>query len=93
MGLIVWTVMCGLGEMAAWLPLSSGFTGYAGRFCDPALGFTLGWWLVFPDIQIIPDPKTDRLSAITLNISFYRPHNLLLPPWSSHTGLKYQPTK
>ena len=44
MGLVVWTVMCGLGEMAAWLPLGSGFTGYAGRFCDPALGFTLGWW-------------------------------------------------
>lgn len=35
--------MCGLGEMAAWLPLSSGFTGYAVRFCDPALGFALGW--------------------------------------------------
>lgn len=44
MGFVVWTVMCGLGEMAAWLPLASGFTGYAGRFCDPALGFTLGWW-------------------------------------------------
>jgi amino acid transporter len=36
-------VMCGLGEMAAWLPLPSGFTGYATRFCDPALGFALGW--------------------------------------------------
>lgn len=36
-------VMCGLGEMAAWLPLPSGFTGYAARFCDPALGFALGW--------------------------------------------------
>lgn len=35
--------MCALGEMAAWLPLGSGFTGYAARFCDPALGFALGW--------------------------------------------------
>lgn len=42
-GLVVWIVMCALGEMAAWLPLSSGFTGYAARFCDPALGFALGW--------------------------------------------------
>ena len=42
-GFLVWVVMCGLGEMAAWLPLSSGFTGYATRFCDPALGFALGW--------------------------------------------------
>jgi yeast amino acid transporter len=42
-GFIVYLVMCALGEMAAWLPLSSGFTGYATRFCDPALGFALGW--------------------------------------------------
>lgn len=42
-GLLVWVVMCALGEMAAWLPMSSGFTGYASRFCDPALGFALGW--------------------------------------------------
>lgn len=42
-GGLVYLVMCALGEMAAWLPLSSGFTGYATRFCDPALGFALGW--------------------------------------------------
>ena len=42
-GFIVYLVMCALGEMAAWLPLGSGFTGYATRFCDPALGFSLGW--------------------------------------------------
>ena len=35
--------MCALGEMAAWLPLSSGFTGYATRFVDPALGFAMGY--------------------------------------------------
>lgn len=29
--------------MAAWLPLPSGFTGYATRFAHPALGFALGW--------------------------------------------------
>ncbi|KAB8346145.1 hypothetical protein FH972_023191 [Carpinus fangiana] len=42
-GFLVYMVMCALGEMAAWLPLASGFTGYAARFCDPALGFALGW--------------------------------------------------
>lgn len=42
-GFIVFLVMAGLGEMAAWLPISSGFTGYASRFCDPSLGFALGW--------------------------------------------------
>ena len=38
--------MSALGEMAAWLPLPSGFTGYAVRFCDPALGFAMGWTYV-----------------------------------------------
>jgi len=42
-GIVVYLVMAGLGEMAAWLPMSAGFTGYATRFCDPSLGFTLGW--------------------------------------------------
>ncbi len=28
--------------MAAWLPIPSGFTGFAHRFVDPALGFALG---------------------------------------------------
>lgn len=43
-GFIVYLVMATLGEMAAWLPMSAGFTGYASRFCDPSLGFALGWW-------------------------------------------------
>jgi amino acid transporter len=42
-GLLCFMVMAALGEMAAWLPLPSGFTGYAHRFVDPALGFSLGW--------------------------------------------------
>lgn len=42
-GAAVFMVMAALGEMAAWLPMSAGFTGYASRFCDPSLGFALGW--------------------------------------------------
>ena len=42
-GLIVFAVMAALGEMAAWLPFGEGFAGYATRFCDPALGFALGY--------------------------------------------------
>lgn len=42
-GFVVFMVMAALGEMAAWLPMSAGFTGYASRFCDPSLGFALGW--------------------------------------------------
>ena len=47
-GFLVFLVMSGLGEMAAWLPLGSGFSGYATRFCDPALGFALGYVRVTP---------------------------------------------
>ena len=47
-GFLVFLVMSGLGEMAAWLPLGSGFSGYATRFCDPALGFALGYVRFLP---------------------------------------------
>ncbi|KAL2864091.1 amino acid permease/ SLC12A domain-containing protein [Aspergillus lucknowensis] len=65
MGLIVWTVMCALGEMAAWLPLPSGFTGYASRFCDPALGFTLGWCYYIKYIILPPTQLTAAALVIT----------------------------
>ena len=42
-GFLVFLVMAALGEMAAWLPMGSGFTGYASRFASPSLGFALGW--------------------------------------------------
>lgn len=45
-GGLVFMIMAGLGEMAAWLPLSAGFTGYAARYCHPSLGFALGWTYV-----------------------------------------------
>lgn len=32
--------------MAAWLPLPSGFTGFADRFVHPALGFALGQFVL-----------------------------------------------
>ncbi|KAK5462798.1 amino acid transporter [Exophiala xenobiotica] len=57
-GFIVYLVMCALGEMAAWLPLSSGFTGYAARFCDPALGFSLGYTYWFKYIIVTPNQLT-----------------------------------
>lgn len=57
-GLLVYVVMCALGEMAAWLPQSSGFAGYATRFCDPALGFALGWTYWFKYIITTPNQLT-----------------------------------
>ncbi|KAH9874101.1 hypothetical protein IAQ61_004729 [Plenodomus lingam] len=67
-GLLVYVVMTALGEMAAWIPHSSGFAGYATRFCDPALGFALGWtyWCKY----IITTPN--QLTATALIIQEWK---------------------
>lgn len=59
-GFIVFLVMAALGEMAAWLPMSAGFTGYASRFCDPSLGFALGWRYVLGLHSPSPIPPFPR---------------------------------
>ncbi|KAA8909763.1 amino acid permease [Sphaerosporella brunnea] len=66
-GFLVYLVMCALGEMAAWLPLGSGFTGYATRFCDPALGFALGWTYWFKYIIVTPN----QLTAASLVLQYW----------------------
>ncbi|KAL9130892.1 MAG: hypothetical protein Q9217_001042 [Psora testacea] len=83
-GFVVYMVMCALGEMAAWLPLESGFTGYASRFCDPALGFSLGYtywfkcWLPTEDSETrLAKQSTDiivtpnQLTAASLVIQYW----------------------
>ncbi|CAF3056995.1 unnamed protein product [Rotaria sp. Silwood2] len=42
-GIIVFFVMQSLGEVSTAIPVSGAFTDFAGRFCDPALSFALGW--------------------------------------------------
>jgi amino acid transporter len=74
-GLLVYVVMTALGEMAAWIPHSSGFAGYATRFCDPALGFALGWtyWCKY----IITTPN--QLTATALIIQEWKTENQVNP--------------
>jgi amino acid transporter len=74
-GFIVYLVMCALGEMAAWIPLESGFTGYAARFCDPSLGFSLGYtyWLKY--IVVAPN----QLTAAALTIQYWVPREKINP--------------
>ncbi|OAA34352.1 dicarboxylic amino acid permease [Metarhizium rileyi] len=74
-GLLVFVVMAGLGEMAAWLPLSSGFTGYATRYCHPSLGFALGWCYWMKYIIVTPN----QLTAASLVISFWVPREKVNP--------------
>ncbi|KAI1194844.1 amino acid permease [Nemania serpens] len=74
-GFVVFLVMAGLGEISSWLPMSAGFTGYASRFCDPSLGFALGWtyWLKY----IILPPN--QLTAAALVIQFWLPRDRVNP--------------
>ncbi|KAI9684801.1 MAG: hypothetical protein M1829_000176 [Trizodia sp. TS-e1964] len=74
-GFLVFLVMGALGEMAAWLPMSSGFTGYASRFCDPGLGFALGWTYWFKYIIVTPN----QLTAVSLVIQFWVPRERVNP--------------
>jgi len=74
-GFLVYIVMTALGEMAAWIPHSSGFAGYATRFCDPALGFALGWtyWCKY----IITTPN--QITATALIIQEWLPAEKVNP--------------
>lgn len=42
-GVMVYFLMTGLGEMSTFMPVSGAFETYASRFIDPAVGFALGW--------------------------------------------------
>ncbi|ODV90932.1 hypothetical protein CANCADRAFT_57321 [Tortispora caseinolytica NRRL Y-17796] len=57
-GLIVYFVMCALGEMATYLPMSKGFAGYATRFVDPALGFAVGYTYLLKYLIVTPNQLT-----------------------------------
>ncbi|KAF5093321.1 hypothetical protein D0Z03_002469 [Geotrichum reessii] len=74
-GLIVYMVMCALGEMATWIPLPDGFSGYASRFCDPALGFAVGWTYFFKYIIVTPN----QLTAGALVIQYWIPRDKVNP--------------
>ncbi|KAL7796013.1 amino acid permease/ SLC12A domain-containing protein [Trichoderma ceciliae] len=74
-GVLVYGVMASLGEMASWLPLSAGFTGYATRYCHPSLGFALGWTYWFKYIITTPN----QLTAAALVIQYWCPREKVNP--------------
>ncbi|KAF2104615.1 amino acid permease Dip5 [Rhizodiscina lignyota] len=75
MGVIVFLVMCALGEMATWLPTGKNFAGYASRFCDPALGFSLGYTYLFKYLITTPN----QLTAAALVIQYWCPRDRVNP--------------
>ncbi|RAK16630.1 lysine:proton symporter (AAT family) [Anoxybacillus vitaminiphilus] len=68
-GIMVYFLMTGLAEMAAYMPVAGSFSTYATKFVDPALGFALGWnyWYNWA-ITIAAE-----LSAVTLIMKFWFP--------------------
>ncbi|MGL5765145.1 MAG: amino acid permease, partial [Sarcina sp.] len=42
-GVMVYFLCTGLGEMATYLPETGSFGSYSAKFIDPALGFAMGW--------------------------------------------------
>ncbi|KAK7537145.1 dicarboxylic amino acid permease [Phyllosticta citribraziliensis] len=74
-GLLVFSVMAALGEMASWLPLASGFSGYATRFVDPALGTALGYTYWFKYLITTPN----QLTAAALVIQYWVPAEKINP--------------
>ena len=42
-GILVYILMKGLGEMSTFMPVSGGYTAYSGLFVHPVLGFMVGW--------------------------------------------------
>ncbi|MEH7334619.1 amino acid permease [Neobacillus drentensis] len=42
-GLLVYVLMKGLGEMSTFMPIPGAYTTYSGLFVHPVLGFMVGW--------------------------------------------------
>ncbi|KAL5356622.1 amino acid permease/ SLC12A domain-containing protein [Aspergillus floccosus] len=66
-GILVYQVLCALGEVASSLPEPSTVASHATRCYDPALGFTLGWiyWLKY--LVVVPS----QLTAGALVIAYW----------------------
>jgi lysine-specific permease len=68
-GILVYSIMTSLGELATHYPISGSFSTYAGKYVDPALGFALGWNYWFQWAISFPS----ELSAAGLIIVFWFP--------------------
>ena len=68
-GAMVYFLMTGLAEMAAYMPVTGSFSTYATKFVDPSLGFALGWnyWYNWA-ITIAAE-----LAAVSLIMKFWFP--------------------
>jgi amino acid transporter len=66
-GLIVCAVQFALGEVSALLPVTGSFVRHAETLSDPALGFALGWTIVYGTWLSIPS----EISAICVLFAYW----------------------
>lgn len=57
-GVMLYFLMTGVGELATFYPVSGSFSSYSTRFIDKSLGFTMGWlywaiWTLVTSVDII----------------------------------------
>lgn len=67
-GALLMVVLLSLGEMAAFSPMDKAFSGYPGRYVDPALGFAAGWNYFFKYAIVL----SANLSALGVIIQYWR---------------------
>ena len=66
-GLVVCAVQFALGEVSALLPVTGSFVRHAEFLVDPALGFAIGWNLVYGNLLSIPS----EITAICVLFEFW----------------------
>ncbi|CAF4178310.1 unnamed protein product, partial [Rotaria magnacalcarata] len=74
-GIIVFFVMQSVGEISTAIPVSGAFTDFAGRFCDPALSFAVGWIYWYMWISIL----ANEYNAISIVIMYW---TQVIPQWA-----------
>ncbi|RWA10220.1 hypothetical protein EKO27_g4871 [Xylaria grammica] len=66
-GLVVCAVQFALGEVSALLPVTGSFVRHTEFLVDPALGFAIGWNLVYGNVLSIPS----EITAICVLFQFW----------------------
>ncbi|KAI1330120.1 amino acid permease/ SLC12A domain-containing protein [Xylariaceae sp. FL0255] len=66
-GLIVCAVQFALGEVSALLPVTGSFVRHSEFLVDPALGFAIGWNIVYGNVLSIPS----EITAICVLFQFW----------------------
>lgn len=73
-GVMVYFLMTGLGEMATYIPVSGSFATYLDRFVDPSMGFAMGFIYWFNWAFTV----TIDISTAGLVMNYWLPH---VPRW------------